>query len=95
MKRNNKISEAYKIKNLTDSQKCVEEGLQKSPCVILDIMAIRVVEFSNRGTKFERFLPKNEQTQRKLLKFSKIRVLKVNYFHLLSKKKIPQIEIMA
>ena len=52
------------------------------------------------GTKLERFLPKNQHTQRKLLnfeneqKFSKIRVLKVNYFHLL-RKKIPQIEIMA
>ena len=57
------------------------------------------------GTKLERFLPKNQHTQRKLLnfenlvnggpqKFSKFRVLKVNYFHLL-RKKIPQIEIMA
>ena len=36
-------------------------------------MAIRVVEFSNRGggTKLERFLPKNQNqhTQRKLLNF--------------------------
>ena len=30
-------------------------------------MAIRVVEFSNGGTKLERFLPKNQHTQRKLL----------------------------
>ena len=29
-------------------------------------MAIRVVEFSNGGTKLERFLPKNQHTQRKL-----------------------------
>ena len=47
------------------------------------------------------FSPKNQHTQRKLFnfenwisggwgpqKFSKIRVLKVNYFHLLSKKNI-------
>ena len=32
-------------------------------------MAIRVVEFSNRGTKLERFLPKNQHTQKKLLNF--------------------------
>jgi hypothetical protein len=51
-------------------------------------MAVWVVEFSNRGYKFG----KNQHTQRKLLnfenwinggpqKFSKIRVLKINYFH--------------
>ena len=32
-------------------------------------MAIPVVEFSNGGTKLERFLPKNQHTQRKLLNF--------------------------
>ena len=32
-------------------------------------MAIRVVEFSNGGTKLERFLPKNQRTQRKLFNF--------------------------
>ena len=32
-------------------------------------MAIRVVEFSNGGIKLERFLPKNQHTQRKLLNF--------------------------
>ena len=32
-------------------------------------MAIRVVEFSYGGTKLERFLPKNQHTQRKLLNF--------------------------
>ena len=32
-------------------------------------MAIPVVEFSNQGTKLERFLPKNQHTQRKLLNF--------------------------
>ena len=32
-------------------------------------MAIRVVKFSNGGTKLERFLPKNQHTQRKLLNF--------------------------
>ena len=58
---------------------------------LLDDMAIPVVEFSNGGTKLEMFLPKNQCTQRKLLnfenwisgKFSKIRVLKINYFHFL------------
>ena len=55
--------------------------------------------------KLERFLPKKQPTKRKLLnfenwihggpqKFSEIRVLRVNYFHL-TKKKIPQIENMA
>ena len=32
-------------------------------------MAIWVVEFSSGGTKSERFLPKNQHTQRKLLNF--------------------------
>ena len=32
-------------------------------------MAIWVVEFSNGGYKLERFLPKNQHTQRKLLNF--------------------------
>ena len=32
-------------------------------------MAIRVVEFSSGGTKLERFLHKNQNTQRKLLNF--------------------------
>ena len=32
-------------------------------------MAIGVVEFSSGGTKLERFLPKNQRTQRKLLNF--------------------------
>ena len=32
-------------------------------------MAIRVVEFSNGGTKLERFLHKNQHTQKKLLYF--------------------------
>ena len=32
-------------------------------------MAIQAVEFSNGGTKLERFLPKNQHTQRKLLNF--------------------------
>ena len=32
-------------------------------------MAIWVVEFSSGGTKLERFLPKNQHTQRKLLNF--------------------------
>ena len=33
------------------------------------IMVIQVVEFSSRGTKLERFLSKNQHTQRKLLNF--------------------------
>ena len=32
-------------------------------------MAIRVVEFLSGGTKLERFLHKNQHTQRKLLNF--------------------------
>ena len=32
-------------------------------------MAIRVVKISSEGTKLERFLPKNQHTQRKLLNF--------------------------
>ena len=32
-------------------------------------MAIQVVEYSSGGTKLERFLPKNQHTQRKLLHF--------------------------
>ena len=32
-------------------------------------MAIRVVKFSSGGYKLERFLPKNQHTQRKLLNF--------------------------
>ena len=33
------------------------------------VMAIGVVEFSIGGTETERFLPKNQHTQRKLLNF--------------------------
>ena len=33
------------------------------------IIAIRAVEFSKGGTKLERFLPKNQHPQRKLLNF--------------------------
>ena len=32
-------------------------------------MAIQDVEFSNMGIKLERFLPKNQHTQRKVLNF--------------------------
>ena len=35
----------------------------------MHIMAIRVVEFSNRGYKIRKILPKNQHTQRKLLNF--------------------------
>ena len=37
--------------------------------VLLYTMAIRVVKFSNGGTKLERFLPKYQHTQRKSLNF--------------------------
>ena len=37
--------------------------------VLTFIIAVRVVEFSNGGTKLERFMSKNEHTQRKLLNF--------------------------
>ena len=33
----------------------------------LFIMAIQVVEFSNGGTKLERFLPKNQHTQKNIM----------------------------
>ena len=32
-------------------------------------MAIRVVEFSNGGTKLETFLPKNQHTKKKIIEF--------------------------
>ena len=35
----------------------------------LQIMVIRVVEFLSGGTKLERFLPKNQHTQMKILNF--------------------------
>ncbi len=35
----------------------------------MNVMAVQVVEFSKGGTKLERFLPKNQHTQRKLLNF--------------------------
>ena len=35
----------------------------------MEVMAIGVVEVSNGGYKLERFLPKNQHTQRKLLNF--------------------------
>ena len=35
----------------------------------VSVMAIKNVEFSSGGTKLERFLPKNQHTQRKLLNF--------------------------
>ena len=36
---------------------------------LIDNMVIGVVEFSSVGTKLERFLPKNQHTQRKLMNF--------------------------
>ena len=60
-------------------------------------MAIQVVDFQAGGTKLERFLHKNQHTQRKLLNFenwtsggpqklAKIRVFKADYFDFLCKK---------
>ena len=47
---------------------CHERGIpQLQNAAAMVIMAIRVVEFSNWGTKLERFLNKNQHTQRKLL----------------------------
>ena len=64
--------------------KCFKKDVQKFPVNYLEhcqlhgifmgislfpIMVIRVVEFSSGGAKLERFLPKNQHTQRKLLNF--------------------------
>ena len=38
-------------------------------CVEINIMAIRVLEFSNGYIKLERFSPKNQHTKRKFLNF--------------------------
>ena len=48
--------------------------IETQSCVICNynftwVMAIWVVEFSNRGTKLESFLPKNQHIQGKLLNF--------------------------
>ena len=40
-----------------------------SICTDICIMAVRVWSFQTGGTKLERFLPKNQPTQRKLLNF--------------------------
>ena len=49
----------------------LEAGEKNFPTLIaLSSMAIRVVEFFQMGgIKLERFLPKNQHTQRKLLNF--------------------------
>ena len=50
----------------------VRSMLSKSMCMrkcLRKVMAIRVVEFSNGDTKLERFLPKNQYIQKKLLNF--------------------------
>ena len=44
-------------------------GIRANHNVLVPGMAIRVVEFSNGGTKLERFLHKNQHTRRKLLNF--------------------------
>ena len=38
----------------------------------MEAMAVWVVEFSNGGTKLDRFLPKNQHTQKKLLNFENL-----------------------
>ena len=52
------VKEAKDVQKLTTEKSTETKG-----------MAIRVVEFSSGGTKLERFLPKNQHTQRKLLNF--------------------------
>ena len=65
---------------------------------ILALWQYGLWSFQTGGTKFERFLPQNQCTQRKLFNFENwisgglrsfqnFKVLKVNYFHLLSRKK--------
>ena len=60
-------------------------------------MVLRVIEFSSGGTNLERFLPKNQHSQRKLLNSEnwtnggasvaqKIRVFKVDFFDFSFKK---------
>ena len=52
-------------------------------------MAVRVVEFSNGGIKLERFLPKNQHIQRKLLNFEKMSITKnvlLNWYSSMKKK---------
>ena len=48
---------------------CLGSSWAKNDILSVCSMAIRVVEFSNGGTKLERCLPKNQHTQRKLLNF--------------------------
>ena len=48
---------------------CNEGGLQLERVMGVYIMVVRVMEFSNGGTKLERFLPKNQHIQRKSLNF--------------------------
>ena len=48
--------------------KDIEENIW-SPRLGIKGMVVRAVKFSSGDTKFERFLPKNEHTQRKLLNF--------------------------
>ena len=47
----------------------VECKNKKKTCSRKYFIVIRVVEFSNRGTRLERLLSKNQHTQRKLLNF--------------------------
>ena len=52
-----------------DKDSCLIILLHTETSLFINSMAIRVVEFSNGGTKLERFLPKNQHTQRKLFNF--------------------------
>ena len=65
-------------------------------------MSIRIVDFSKGGTKLERFLSKNQHTQRKWLNFENWISLGLRSFQksdfeksIIFRKKIPQIEIVA
>ena len=51
-------------------------------------MAIQVVEFSSKGTKLDRFLPKNQDNQRKLLNFE-------NWVNGEVSKKVPKFDFQS
>ena len=59
-----KSSFDFLIKDLMNSQFWSLYGWGLIHIIAIGSMAIRVVEFSNGGTKLERFLPKNQHTQR-------------------------------
>ena len=66
-----KISSRPNLEIVPYSPHKAKVGFQKIKILlsILHTTAIRVLNFSIRGTKLERFLPKNQHTQRKFLNF--------------------------